>query len=356
MRCWRPVGVDGPQHAHLLVAQGVSLEVDGRLHGHQAEQLEHVVLEDVAAGTGLLVEGAAGAHAEVLGHGDLDVVDVAPVPDRLEDAVGEAEDQQVADGVLAQVVVDAIDLRLIERLHDRVVQRVARVEVVAERLLDDDAAPGALRVGQAGSTEVGHDVLVGRRRRGQVEEAVAPTAGRGVDLVQPFGEAGVVGGLAEVALLVVDGLGEVVPERTLDLIAGMLGHGRLHLVGEGGVRVGPARVAHDARLDGQQPGPSEVVEGREDLAVREIAGGAEDDHDGRVWHPLEARARSQRIGRRSVFDRVAVHHVPGTTVAASATLEPGLGGRLGGHRRGSYFSLMAWPPNCSRRAASTWAV
>ena len=83
------------------------------------QQLEHVVLEDVAARAGLLVEGAAALDAEVLGHGDLHVVDVAPVPERLEDAVAEAEDEQVADGLLAQVVVDAVDLRLVEDAHDR---------------------------------------------------------------------------------------------------------------------------------------------------------------------------------------------------------------------------------------------
>ena len=83
------------------------------------KQLEHVVLEDVAAGAGLLVERAATLDAQVLAHGDLHVVHVAPVPERLEDAVAEAEHQQVADGVLAQVVVDAIDLRLVEDAHDR---------------------------------------------------------------------------------------------------------------------------------------------------------------------------------------------------------------------------------------------
>jgi hypothetical protein len=66
------------------------------------------------------------------------VVHVAAVPDRLEDAVAEAEDQQVADGLLAQVVVDAVDLRLAEDLLDLVVERVARIRVAAERLLDDD--------------------------------------------------------------------------------------------------------------------------------------------------------------------------------------------------------------------------
>ena len=73
-------------------------------------------------------------------------------------------------------------------------------------------------------------------------------------------------------------------------------------------------------LGGQQAGPAQVVEGREDLAVGEVAGGAEDDHDGGVGHPLEARAGAQRVGRGRVLDRVAMHHVPGTTVAAGAPL------------------------------------
>jgi hypothetical protein len=68
------------------------------------------------AAPGLLVERPALLDADRLGDGDLHVVDVAPVPERLEDAVAEPEDQQVADGLLAQVVVDAVDLRLAEDL------------------------------------------------------------------------------------------------------------------------------------------------------------------------------------------------------------------------------------------------
>ena len=63
----------------------------------------------------LLVVRAATLDADLLGHGDLHVVDVLPVPQRLEDAVGEAEDEQVLDRLLAEVVVDAIDLLLDER-------------------------------------------------------------------------------------------------------------------------------------------------------------------------------------------------------------------------------------------------
>jgi hypothetical protein len=64
----------------------------------------------VAVGAGLLVEAAALAQAQRLGHVDLHVVDEVAVPDRLEQAVGEAERQDVLRRLLAQEVVDAEDL------------------------------------------------------------------------------------------------------------------------------------------------------------------------------------------------------------------------------------------------------
>ena len=45
----------------------------------------------------LLVEGAAALDAEVLGHGDLHLADVAGVPDRLQQGVGEAQVEDVLD-------------------------------------------------------------------------------------------------------------------------------------------------------------------------------------------------------------------------------------------------------------------
>ena len=60
-----------------------------------------------------------------LGHRDLHVVDVAAVPDRLEDPVAEPEDEQVLDGLLAQVVVDAEDLRSRKTLPTSRLRRIA---------------------------------------------------------------------------------------------------------------------------------------------------------------------------------------------------------------------------------------
>ena len=64
------------------------------------------------------------------------------VPDRLQESVCEAEVEQVLDGLLAQVVVDAEDLLLGEDRVKRRVQLPRAGQVLPERLLDDDARAG----------------------------------------------------------------------------------------------------------------------------------------------------------------------------------------------------------------------
>ena len=61
------------------------------------------------------------------------------IPQPLEDRVGEAQRQQVLHRLLAEVVVDAEDLRLAEHRADLVVDLARRGEVVADRLFQHDA-------------------------------------------------------------------------------------------------------------------------------------------------------------------------------------------------------------------------
>ena len=89
----------------------------------------------------LVVVTAALFHADCFGHRDLDVVDVAAVPDRLKNAVGEAECQNILDGLFAKVVIDAVDLLLVRHLQQLLVQRPGGIKVVTKRLFDDDAPP-----------------------------------------------------------------------------------------------------------------------------------------------------------------------------------------------------------------------
>ncbi len=103
----------------------------------------------------LVVVRAAVLDADVLGDGHLHVVDVAPIPGRLEDAVGEPERHDVLDGFLPEVVIDAVDLRLAQaRRRQLRVERARAREVVAERLLDDHAPPALVFARQTGRGEV----------------------------------------------------------------------------------------------------------------------------------------------------------------------------------------------------------
>ena len=114
------------------------------------------------------------ADADVLLPADLDAADELAVPERLEDEVGEAQDQQVLDEFLAEVVVDPVDLPLAEDVDQLPGHHVRRRPVAAERLLDDHARPAAAGPAghQARVAEGVRDVEKNGRRDGQVEQAV----------------------------------------------------------------------------------------------------------------------------------------------------------------------------------------
>ena len=104
-----------------------------------------MVRHHVAQRAGRLVELAALLDADRLGRGDLHMVDVVAVPDRLEQAVGEAQRHDVLDRLLAEEMVDPVDLASRRSTRQDVgVQRLGRGEVVAERLLDHHAPPALL--------------------------------------------------------------------------------------------------------------------------------------------------------------------------------------------------------------------
>ncbi len=121
-----------------------------------------------------VVVAAALFDADGFGDGDLDVVDVAAVPDGLEDSVGEAKRQDVLDGFFAEVVIDAVDLAFGGNFEKLLVEGFGGIEIVAERLFDDDAAPVAVfLVHEADFGEALDDVSEVVGRGGEVEEKVA---------------------------------------------------------------------------------------------------------------------------------------------------------------------------------------
>ena len=187
-------------------------KVDGASIADDRDELHHVVLHHVAQRAGLLVVATAALDADRLGHGDLHVVDVLPVPERLEDAVGEAEHQQVLHRLLAEVVIDAVDLLLDERRVQTLVERTRGGEVAAERLLDDHAheRPGWLRR----ETRLVEPVRERHHRvrwRAEVEEAVAAGAVVAVRRVERAAQAVESVGSIHVVRDVAQARGEAVP-------------------------------------------------------------------------------------------------------------------------------------------------
>jgi len=221
------------------------------------------------------------------------VVDVAPVPERLEDRIGEAQDEEVLDGLLAEVVVDAEDLRLAEVAGGDGVEVDRRGEILAERLLDDDLAleVGAEPAGgEAGLAEVLKDRLEDRGRGRDIEDQLQGPAGAslgGRDLVFQRGEGlGVVVTAGLVGNVVLDAL----PDVGAELAAGELPDVGGGLGAELGVRHGLAAEADQVEVGRQEAVDGQVVEGGQEFARRQVAGGAEDDHAGRLGAAVLAQA------------------------------------------------------------------
>ncbi len=255
------------QHLQLLVAQRVGLERGGRLHRDQTKKLQHMVLHHVAQRAGFVVIGAAPADAERLGHGDLHVVDMRAVPQRLQQRVGEAQRHQVLHRLLAEIMVDAEDVLFQEHRAQRVVDRRRALPVVADRLLDDDArarrgqslradalGDGREQIG-AGGEIIGAHALVAVHQR--LELAPALLAGR-------------------VERLVADARQEFL-DRLAAVGLAEFPQGVAHAVLKLGARHLAARDADDARRVGELVDLLAVIERRKQLAVGEVAGAAEND-------------------------------------------------------------------------------
>ena len=142
-----------------------------------------MVRNHVAQRPGRLVELAALLHPDSFGRRDLHMIDPITVPDRFEQAVGEAERQDVLDGVLTEEMVDAENLVLVQGAQDARIQFARRFEAVPERLLDHDPAPGFLGasglglIGKSGFAELLHHDAEKLIRDGEIEDHIAGDAG-----------------------------------------------------------------------------------------------------------------------------------------------------------------------------------
>src|SRR5438270_685929 len=93
-----------------------------------------MVRHHVAQRAGRIIELAAMLDRERFRHSDLDMIDVISVPDRLEQAVGKPQHQNVLHRLLSEIMIDAVDLVLIEHLEQLMIERARGSKIGTEWL------------------------------------------------------------------------------------------------------------------------------------------------------------------------------------------------------------------------------
>ena len=106
-----------------------------------------MVLHHITQGPRRFVESAALLDTEIFDGGDFHVVDIVPVPERFEDAVGKTESQYILGSLFTKEMVDTVNLLFVEDRSIDFVQFTCRFEVVAERLLYNDTRMGSIQSG-----------------------------------------------------------------------------------------------------------------------------------------------------------------------------------------------------------------
>ena len=234
-----------------------------------------MVLHDVAGDAGTLEVASPLLHADRFRHGELHVVDVLAVPERLEDAVGEAQYQKVLHGLLAEVMIDAEHLALPKGGHGDLVELPCGFQIVAEGLFDDDAGEGTarLRIGDHlfAAEGFGDDRKELRWHRQVIDPPAAGSAG-GIAILEFLIQTIIGRRLAELALHVEEALGEVLPHCFVHRANPCVLVARLpHCFAECVVSEFGARVADDGLPGREQSVMGERVERRDELALGEIA-------------------------------------------------------------------------------------
>ena len=254
-----------------------------------------MILHHVAQRARAFVITGAPFHAERLRRRDLDMIDVTPVPDRLEDRVRETEHQNVLSGFFPEEMIDPVSLVLGKRRSHDCVQLPRRREIGAERFLHDHSRPAAVaRFVQSRVLQIFQDRFELIRRDREIKQSVPARAPLLVDFLKSFRQRLVTIGVVELALVIKERLREPVPNFIAHLLPRELLRRFLLLLPKLVIRLRPSGKSNDGDLRRQFTIRREIVERRNQFPHRQVSRRAEDHDRARLRH----RARSESFPER----------------------------------------------------------
>src|SRR5262245_23177749 len=97
----------------------------------------------IAQRTGIVEVRPTTLDANCLRIRNLDMIDIPPIPDSLEDRIIKAKDHCVLHVLFPQIMIDRKDLVLLQHTLDIAVKRLSRFQILTKGLLNDNTSPAS---------------------------------------------------------------------------------------------------------------------------------------------------------------------------------------------------------------------
>src|SRR5260221_8861455 len=176
-----------------------------------------MVLENLAEGSRLVIVVATRSHTYCFGHGDLNMVDVLMVPDRLEYRIGKAEYGDILYRFLAQIVIDAVNLLFVVHGAQTFVKCARRIEISTKGLLHDNPRV-ALTLVEASLAKHFGNPGIQVRGDSQIKQAVAFRAALLIQFVKALRQSPIPLPVIELQLGIKQPVGKALPKRFADAV------------------------------------------------------------------------------------------------------------------------------------------
>src|SRR5690625_1749234 len=96
-----------------------------------------MILDHIANRSILFIKTSPASDSDILTHSDLNRVDIAAIPDRLENGIGKSLNKKVLHRLFSEIVIDPKNLFLVKFTGNDSIQFPCRIEIASKRLFDN---------------------------------------------------------------------------------------------------------------------------------------------------------------------------------------------------------------------------